>query len=224
MTRARDLTLISRTITPTNTSSVGLTVQGSSGQTANLVEFKNSSGAVMSSIRNDGQLYVPGNIVQVQVKRTDSLLSYTTGTSTSGVEFSDLRVSITPKFANSLIICNFQIHGEGSSTHDYDYKIWKNGSVPSGTYAGHNSVSGLQFWSGFAQALPYEGDYNSTPFTQTMTYHDIPGSTSTVFYAPGVQDSYGTSRVYYVNRTVGSAGTGGYETGVSMSVAMEIAQ
>ena len=224
MSKARDLTFISRTITPPSSSAVGLTVQGVSGQVSNLVEFKNSSGAVMSSIRNDGQLYSPGNIVQVQVKRTDSLLSYTTGTSASGVEFSDLRVSITPKFSNSLIVCMFQVHGEGSSTHDYDYKIWKNGSVPTGTYPGYNSATGLQAWSGFAQSLPYEGDYNSTPFTQTMTYHDIPGSTSTVFYAPGVQDSYATSRVYYVNRTVGSAGTGGYETGVSMSVAMEIAQ
>jgi hypothetical protein len=166
----------------------------------------------------------PGSVVQCVVKRYDGQTSYTTGTSTSGVEITDLRVSITPKYSNSLIYCIFQIFGEGQSTHDYIYRVFKNGAVPTGTYAGFNTVSGDQHYSGIAQALPYEGDYNSTPYATTMQYHDYPGTSGTaITYAPGVKDSYGTSRVYFVNRTVGTP-QNGYEVGVSFATAWEIAQ
>jgi len=165
-----------------------------------------------------------GSVVQCVVKRYDGQTSYTTGTSTSGVEITDLRVSITPKYSNSLIYCIFQIFGEGSSTHDYIYRVFKNGTVPTGTYAGFNTVSGDLHYSGIAQALPYEGDYNSTPYATTMQYHDYPGTSGTaITYAPGVKDTYGVSRVYYVNRTVG-APQNGYEVGVSFATAWEIAQ
>jgi len=223
MSRARDLSRFSGDLTASSSLSVPLTITGATGQTANLLELKNSSGSVVSKINGNGLFASPGSIIQTVVKRTDSHLSYTTGTSASGVEFTDLRVSITPKYANSMILVIFQMHGEGASTHDYTMKIWKNGVVPDGTYAGYNTTSGNLVYSGFAQPLPYEGDYNSTPHTQTMHYHDFPNTTSTITYAPGVQDSYGTSRVYYVNRTVGSP-QNGYETGVSMTIAMEIAQ
>ena len=174
-------------------------------------------------VANGHTLINPGSVIQCQVKRYDTPTSYTTGTTLSGVEMTDLRVSITPKRASSLIICQFQVHGEGSTTHDYIYRVFKNGSVPTGTYAGFNTAAGDQHWSGIAMALPYETDYNSTPFTQNFMYYDFPNSTSAITYAPGVKDTYGTSRVYYVNRTVG-ASQAGYETGVSLSIAWEIAQ
>jgi hypothetical protein len=136
----------------------------------------------------------------------------------------DLRVSITPKRASSLIVCQFQVHSEGASTHDYILRVFKNGAVPTGTYAGYNTAAGDQHWSGIAMPLPYETDYNSTPFTQNFMYYDFPNSTSTVTYAPGVKNTNGASYVYYVNRTVGSTGTTNYENGVSLSIAWEIAQ
>jgi hypothetical protein len=169
-----------------------------------------------------GGIYTRGQVMQVVVNRVDTKLAYSIGG--SGNEFTDLRVSITPRLASSMILCTFQVHGEGDGTHDYIMRVYKNGGLPAGAYAGYNSVSGLQTWSGIAMPLPYEGDYNSTPFTQTMHYHDFPNSTSTITYAPGVTDSNGSSRTYYINRTVGSTGTGGHETGVSFSIAMEVAQ
>ena len=166
----------------------------------------------------------PGSVVQCIVKRYDGQTSYTTGTSTSGVEITDLRVTITPKYSNSLIYCIFQIFGEGQSTHDYIYRVFKNGTVPTGTYAGFNTTSGDLHYSGIAQALPYEGDYNSTPYATTMQYHDYPGTSgAAITYAPGVKDTYGTSRLFYVNRTVGTP-QNGYEVGVSFATAWEIAQ
>jgi hypothetical protein len=46
------------TITPSGTSIVGVTIKGASGQTANLLEVKNSSNAVLASVNKDGVLQV----------------------------------------------------------------------------------------------------------------------------------------------------------------------
>jgi hypothetical protein len=175
-------------------------------------------------VSNGHTLINPGSVIQCQVKRYDTATSYTTGTGLNGVEMTDLRVSITPKRSNSLIICQFQVHGEGASSHNYIFRVFKNGSVPSGTYAGYNTAAGDQQWSGIAMALPYESDYSSTPFTQNFMYYDFPGSTSPITYAPGVKESGGVSYVWYLNRTVSSTGTTNQENGVSLSIAWEIAQ
>lgn len=45
------------TITSSTTSTVSLTVKARSSQTANLIEFKNSSNTVVSSVAPDGTLY-----------------------------------------------------------------------------------------------------------------------------------------------------------------------
>lgn len=172
----------------------------------------------MSSMR------LPGNVVQTKVKRTDTPLAYTTGAGT-GVEMTDLGVTITPVYSNSMIICFFQVHGEGSATHDYIYSVWKNGVKPTGTYAGFNTSAGDNIWSGISQALPYETDYSTTPFTQAFFYHDVPGVTTSIKYSPGIAHSAGSSQTFYVNRTLSSStGASGQEVGISMSIAMEIAQ
>ena len=175
-------------------------------------------------VTNGHSLINPGSVIQCQVQRYDTATTYTTGTGLNGVEMTDLRVSITPKRANSLIICQFQVHGEGASDHNYIFRVFKNGSVPAGTYAGYNIAAGDNHWSGVAMALPYEGDYSSTPFTQNFMYYDFPGSTSALTYAPGIKVSSATSYVWYLNRTVSSTGTTNQENGVSLSIAWEIAQ
>lgn len=175
-------------------------------------------------VSNGHSLISPGSVVQCRVTRYDTATSYTTGTSLSGVEMTDLRVSITPKRANSLIICQFQIHGEGAGTHNYIFRVFKNGVVPTGTYAGFNTATGDQHWSGIAMALPYETDYDSTPFTQNFMYYDVPGVTSAITYAPGVKESAGSSFVWHLNKSVNAANSANYERGVSMSIAWEIAQ
>jgi hypothetical protein len=225
-TKARDFSTFSNGayILSNDGSITPLVIQAAVGQTANLLEFKNSSGENVVSFGPTGQIVKQGTVLQTIVKRTDTLLSYGTGANGVGAEFTDLRVSITPKFANSMILCVFQVHGEGGGTHNYSYRIFKNGLEPSGTYAGYNNISGDVQWSGFTQALPYESDYNSTPMTQTIRYHDFPNTTSTITYAPGILSTNDGSLTYYVNRTAGSSGTTGYETGVSISIAMEVAQ
>jgi hypothetical protein len=166
----------------------------------------------------------PGSVIQCVITRYDAPTTYTTGNSLGGVEMTDLRVSIRPKRSNSMIMCTFQVFSEGASTHDYVMTVFKNGAVPDGPYAGFNNQAGRQFWSGYAMPLPYETDYNSTPFTSTMRYFDFPKTTDLITYAPGVQNTAGTSYTWFLNRTAGSVGTTSYENGASISMAWEIAQ
>lgn len=196
--------------------------------TLRVMNLQNASGTGTINVSTGNKLtsadaagvYSKGQVVQVIVNRFDSPYAYSVPT--TGVEFTDLRLSITPKFVNSLIICTFQIHGEGTVDHGYILRVYKNGAIPTGTYAGYNSVQGNQSWSGLAMAVPYETDFSSTPFTQTMHYYDFPATTSTINYSPGVVlNAAGT---YYLNRTVGSTGQAGHETGVSFVMITEVAQ
>lgn len=180
-------------------------------------------GSKVGEIGNDYGAF-RGNVVQCIVNRYDAQTTVTTGTSSSGIEITGLRATITPKFSNSLIICQFQIHGEGASTHNFMYNIYKNGAVPTGSYAGFNTVQGDNIWSGISMALPFESDYVNTPYTKTFLYHDYPGSISAITYAPGVKSTNGTSYIYYINRAVSGEGSSGVEAGVSYSMIWEIAQ
>lgn len=51
-------------ITLTSASTVGLTIQGAASQTANLQEWKNSSGTVVAAIAPDGSLLESGSVVE----------------------------------------------------------------------------------------------------------------------------------------------------------------
>ncbi len=182
-----------------------------------------SAGTGNIALSPDNNLYLPGSVVQVVSTRYDVRTTVTTNSAVGG-EITGLRVNITPKFANSMIYCTFQVHGEGQATHDYMYLVFKNGAIAAGSYPGYNSEVGNLVYSGISQALPYESDYSSTPYTKTFFYIDYPGSTSPVFYAPAVRHSSGTNYTYYINRTVGSTGANGHEIGVSYAIAMEVAQ
>jgi hypothetical protein len=165
-----------------------------------------------------------GNVVQCRVVRYDVRTTVTTGTANDGVEIIGMRVSITPKFKNSMILCMFQVFGEGADTHDYIMRVFKNGVNPAGAYPGYNAEAGNTAWSGMAMSLPFESNYGSTPHQAVYYYHDFPNTINPVIYAPGVKDTANTSRVYYINRTVGSLGAANSENGTSFSIAWEIAQ
>jgi hypothetical protein len=167
---------------------------------------------------------IPGVPVQTIVTRLDTAVTVSAAGSNVGTEVTSLRCSITPKFSNSLILCQWMIFGEGASTHNWLWRVFKNGAIATGTYAGFNTGSGQQVWSGMAMALPYEGDYNSTPHQAVFYYHDFPGSTNAVTYGPAIGESAGTAYTFYVNRTAGSTGAANYETGVSFAIVQEIAQ
>jgi hypothetical protein len=178
-----------------------------------------SGGGNIITVPAGHNLVAPGHVLQVKTIRVDAAVAYATGT--SGVEMTDMRVSITPKKSTSMILCMFMMFGEGAGTHEYMYRMYKNGSLITGTYAGYNTVQGNQGWSGISMSIAYESDYNSTPDTRTFMYYDYPATTSTVTYAPGIVSA--GSSPWYMNRTVGSTGTASYENGVSIGTLWEIA-
>lgn len=168
-----------------------------------------------------------GNVVQCKVTRYDGQTSASTGTGVDGVELTVMRVSITPKFSNSMILCQFQIHSE-ISTNDWDamFTVYRNGAVPTGTYAGFNTTLGNALWSGLSMTNPYDSSNNteSTPFTSSFIYHDFPGTTNVLTYAPGIKTSNGGAiKTIYLNRSVGT-GNASFEVGVCFSTVWEIAQ
>lgn len=167
---------------------------------------------------------IPGVPVQTIVTRLDSAVTVSAAAGNVGTEVTSLRCSITPKFSTSLILCKWVIFGEGASTHNWLWRVFKNGGIATGTYAGFNTGSGQQVWSGIAMALPYEADYASTPHQAVFYYHDFPASTNAVTYGPAIGESAGTAYTFYVNRTAGSTGAANYETGVSFAIVQEIAQ
>lgn len=173
------------------------------------------------NVASGHNLIAPGHVIQAKVMRVDTPVAYSVGT--AGTEMTDMRILITPKRADSMIFCQFMMFGEGSGTHEYMYRIFKNGAQATGSYPGYNSVQGTNYWSGLSMAIGYETDYNSTPDTRTFFYFDYPGSTASVTYAPALVNSGGSSSTWYMNRTAGSTGTGSYETGVSIGIIWEIA-
>jgi len=219
-------------ITPTEGSNISfdrysLNTDSLTPQTSNTITIPTTKSLKGTDI---GSISAPNSIVQCIIFRYDAQVSLTTGTGVAGIEITGMRTSITPKFANSMIYGMFQIHGEGSSgEHNLMFNIYRNGVVPTGTYAGFNTVTGNNIWSGISMCSPYDSAQNSasTPFTQTFFYHDFPATTTSVTYAPGVKSTDSTSRTFVINRCIdGTLGLGGsgYEIGVSYCIIWEIAQ
>ena len=165
-----------------------------------------------------------GGIIQHKILRYDSFTSVATGTSNDGVEITPLRISITPKFRNSMILCMFQVFGEGLVTHNYIMRVFKNGSTITGNYPGFNREAGNVAWSGIAMSLPFEENYASTPHQVIFYYHDFPNTTDPVVYGPGIKESGNVNYTYFINRPATSAGAVNNENGVSFSMVWEIMQ
>jgi hypothetical protein len=170
-----------------------------------------------------GSIYYPNSIIQTITSRYDAQVSLATGTETSGVEITGMRTSITPKFSNSMILCQFQIFHE-PSTIDNIFRVFKNGLLIEGFFPSYNKTIGNQHWSGISMVGSYEADYSSTPVTTLFYYHDFPMTTSTISYSPAIKNSTGANVTVTINRPIGSAGASAYEVGVSYTTLWEITQ
>jgi hypothetical protein len=214
----------------------GTTVTGNvsatslSGSGASLSNIPNSS-INASSITNasiaDGaigraNINFAGAVVQTQTVRYDARPQISMPTSYPGTILSNLRLTITPQFSNSLIICEWFIHGEPNN-HDAGMRVAKNGSYQGGTYASYNVAVGTANHS-FICSSWYDPDNNSTPKNLKVFWYDYPGSTSTVYYEPAFASEDGGTRTFNVNRVTGSAGQNNHENGVSWGRITEIKQ
>jgi hypothetical protein len=168
------------------------------------------------------KLYVPGMVAQTKFVRTDARSSYSVIGSGNGTTITDLNISITPKFANSLIVVQWMISGE--VIHDTVLLVHKDGAlITTPGYEGYNNIAGNTRWSGVA-ALPYDNNNDSTGFTGFIQYAIPAGSTTTSVFAPAIRSANATTYTFTLNRVLGSAGADNYENTISTGLIMEIMQ
>lgn len=168
-------------------------------------------------------LYRPGMILQTVYVRTESQTTFSAATTGDGTTITPLGITITPRRADSLLICTWMINGEASNPNIV-FLAHKDGSLITTTgYEGYNNQAGNLRYSGI-MSMEYDTDQASTQNNMRMQYFVPAGSTTTATYAPAVRCSYSVAQTYYLNRTVGSAGTNGYEISVSTGMIQEIAQ
>jgi hypothetical protein len=203
-------------ITSTGSSNTPLIVDAASGQSADIAQFRNSSGSVISRVNSSGQFVSPGNIVQLVNVRSDALVSYSFSTG-NGTEISALNMTITPKYANSKLLMQWELGYE--SNYNGSIVIWKNGSILSN---GYNTVVGNQSYSGYATTAYDGGDVASTPNRTTITFIDSPGVTTATTYSLAVRSHEAST--FKLNQAFSNAGANAYENQVSLGYIMEIAQ
>ena len=185
------------------------TLQGPS----NVINLNPGSGIAAGTT---GGIIAPGMIVQTIWNTTSLRRTYTSPQTGSGQAISELDLRIKPTRSNSLIYLQWMLFYE--MHHDNVFTVLRNGSL-----VGYNTQMGDYMWSGI-QASKYDQDENSTPRNQHLSWIDSPGGTSWYNYSLATRCSTNTSYTFALNRTLGSWGQDSYETGVSMGIAMEIAQ
>jgi hypothetical protein len=180
-------------------------------------EIQARTGGVVT-MASGTQLYSPGTVVQVLAVRSDLRATYSSSNSGNGNPVTPLDLTITPKFSNSLIVCQWMVNGEFHQ--DNNFLIWKNGALASN---GYNQEAGNVRWSGYASAF-YDQNESSTPSNWSIIYTDSPGNTSANTYGLAVRASSSAAHTFFLNRVVSGLGQDSYENMVSVGIIQEIAQ
>lgn len=180
---------------------------------SNVVNLLPGSSLVASAT---GGIVAPGMIVQTVWINSSSRRTYTSPQTGNGQPIYELDLRIKPTRSNSIIYLQWMLFYE--MHHDNVFTVLRDGSL-----VGYNTQSGNNMWSGAGVSF-YDNDEASTPRNQYISWTDSPSSTSWLNYQLAVRCSTNTSYTFALNRTLNSVGQDSYETGVSMGIAMEIAQ
>jgi len=156
-------------------------------------------------------------VLQIQSTQVSTTTSQTI---TTGVlaEITNMSVNITPLFSNSKILLQAQWMGEfTSSTLAYNSIFsFKRNDTYLGSLDDDNRYHGIM-----PPAINLNSSAASTTESSFLMYMDTPSTTSAITYKLSIIASGGT---VYNNRTVTDSNSGGYERGMSMITATEIAQ
>ncbi len=172
-----------------------------------------------------GGLVAPGQVVQVKYKSSGTR---TTINSTSFVEPSvDYRVSITPKFSNSLIVINYYIPtnpGANYATNTiFSYRAFRsiNGNKSYSLTSAGSTNGSRNVFSGITTRPPGY-DVNDPVHAQWQSI-DTPGTTSTIDYGfEAMRESGGTGTMYF-GYSAGDSSAWGFDIDIVIT-AWEIAQ
>jgi len=202
------------------------TISGSGGSLSSIPGTAFVGGAITNDKIADNtigrtKMGYAGAVLQTILIRYDPRPGWSAPTG-NGTLVSSMRLTITPTYSNSLIICEWRLHGEAGS-HDCGFRVARNGSLLTGTYAGHNTDTGNNNHS-YINSEWYDSDDSSTPQSPSFLFYDFPGTTSSVFYDPQVGSNDGNTRTYFQNRPISSGGQNNHENGVSWGRITEIRQ
>ena len=125
-------------------------------------------------------------------------------------------IVIRPSSTSSTIVVQWMITYE--TTHDAVWEVYKNKSYWQG---GYNSGYTRNAWVGYAPCA-YDNNVDSTPKTQYISMHDVPGTTADVSYGLAIGYASGGSTWLWLNRSASGTISDAYEVGTSHVIAWEI--
>lgn len=164
----------------------------------------------------------PTQIVQVRYFRTDVRTTYSISQSGDGNRITDVNLSITPKFATSLLLIQWMINGE--MHQDSSFVIHRdNALITTAGYQGYNNSAGNNRWSGIATGY-YDQNEDSTPSNWFIQFALPAVTISPTVLSLAVRSSGPNDRTFALNRTLGSSGGDNHEQGISTGTIWEIAQ
>lgn len=174
------------------------------------------------TIPNGHTLYAPGMVAQVRYFRSDTRTTYSSLNTGNGTPVTELNLTITPRFSNSLLLMQWMINGE--LHQDNAFVIHRDGALITTSGAtGFNSAVGNVRQSGFANAF-YDQNEDSTPSNWFLQYAVTAGSTAPTTFVPAVRGTGATSYTFALNRVIANASQDNYESMVSTGTIWEIMQ
>lgn len=169
-----------------------------------------------------GNLHSRGMIIQTNVMRTDARTAFSAPTTGNGTTITSLNLTITPKFASSLLIMRWMINCE---VHwDTVFLVHRGGAlITDSGFEGYNSQAGNVRWSG-AMFTNYDNNNATTPGNYSLIYAIPALTTASRTYAPAIRGSGTAAYTLFLNRTVNSLGSDSHEVTISNGVVWEVAQ
>lgn len=171
--------------------------------------------AVADSVAGVGALG-HGSIVQMEAVQSRTITTYSAPASGTGTAITPLDIVMTPRKAGNKMVLEWTIHGE--MTHNALFVVTRNGSLLANATNGSNNR-----WAGITTSN-YDQNNSSTPDMFVVRIVDMNTLDTQSTYRVHVRAAEGANHTLYFNRTVGSTGADGHETGLSVGTATEIWQ
>lgn len=169
------------------------------------------------NLSNNVTLATSGSVVGFQQVFSTEYVNFAAAVTGDGLEVYPLRLTITPKSANNILIMEWMLGGEPHT--NVGFLVHRDGAlITSAGEQGYNNAAGNERYSCLVAGW-YDANNDSTPSNQRLTYHCTAGSTATRTYAPAVRSTYNTVVGYRMNRYYTTAD----EFNTSYGYIMEIA-
>lgn len=160
-----------------------------------------------------GEARISGLLISYSTVQTRTQATFTVAP-TVDEEITQLAIVMTPRKAGNKIILEWHIKGE--SDWDVGFVVYRNGTI----LANSSDVDN----HGYAVITQnqYDTDLNSTPTNSVVRIVDEDSLDVETTYSVYLRATHSTTSTFYLNRTVTSTGTSGYESMLSSGTAMEI--